>query len=353
MSSRKPLVVGGQRIRLGESKQVQLKFSETYLGQEVFIPAYIMRAKKNGPRVFLTATIHGDELNGVGILRELLYDTPPALVCGSLIMLPVVNVYGMENHTRYLPDRRDLNRSFPGSEDGSLSSRLARVIFHEVVTQCDYGIDFHTAAVRRTNFPNVRADLTNKEARMLAHAFGCELIVNGKGSEGTLRRTSTESGVPTIILEAGEVWKIEPGVQEIGVRGILNVLKTLGMVRGEPEQPRFQVSSKRTTWVRAERGGILGYHVKPGDLVNEGQVIATNYNIFGQEHRSLKSPVDGVILGMTTMPAVKPGQPVFHVAKLPPNVLKRVRREVDNLSSSHAFSRMQDDLARSIVVLEN
>lgn len=346
----KPLVIGGQRIKLGETRQVNLDFSETYLGSPVSMPVYVMRAKKNGPRLFLTATIHGDELNGLGILRELLYDSPPNLTHGTLIVVPVVNVYGIESHERYLPDRRDLNRSFPGLPTGSISGRLAHVLFDEVIKQCDFGIDFHTAAVRRTNFPNVRADMLDPNAKQLAQAFGSELIVHGKGSKGTLRREATRTGVPTIILEAGEVWKIEPSAVEIGMRGTMNVLKALGMVEGDPLLPPFQFIAKRTTWVRAEAGGILAFTAKPGDLVKKGQVLAINSNVFGEEQRTMHSPTDGIVLGMATMPAVKPGEAVYHIAKLSKREYKIYERKIDRIPDYQLYSRTQDDLATNILV---
>lgn len=348
MIKRKPLEISGQRVRRGESKTVSLKFSESYLGMPANVPIHVIRAKKAGPRVLITGCVHGDELNGMGIIRDLLYDQPPKLVCGTLVSIPVVNVYGLENHTRYLPDRRDLNRDFPGTEKGSISSRLAHVIFDKVVRQCDMLIDFHSAAVRRTNYPNIRADLTNPAVRAMARSFGCELIVNGKGPIGSLRRAATMAGVPCIILEAGEVWKIESSVVEVGVRGVMNVLKTLGMVRGKVTPPRFQTRIHRTTWVRAERGGTLSFAVNPGDLVEKGQVLASNYNIFGDERSQIVAPGDGIILGMTTMPVVKPGDATFHIALLSRSTLQRIRKKIDEGSSRDLFKRVQTDLATNV-----
>ena len=348
MIKHKSFTIAGERIPPGETRTVSLKFSESYLGSPASVPIHVLRAKKPGPRLLLTGCVHGDELNGMGIIRELLYDQPPRLTCGSLVCIPVVNVYGLEHHTRYLPDRRDLNRDFPGAEKGSISSRLAHVIFNSVVRQCDYLIDFHSAALRRTNYPNVRADLGNPAVRMLARAFGCELVVNGKGPVGSLRRAATSAGVPCIILEAGEVWKIESSVVEVGVQGVMNVLKTLQMVEGKAVVPRYQTRVHRTVWVRAERGGTLSFAVNPGDFVEKGQLLATNYNIFGDERSQLFSPGDGIILGMTTMPVVKPGDAAFHVALLSRATLNRVRKKVEESSTRHLFNRVQTDLATNV-----
>lgn len=346
---RKPLRIGGQRIPLGATRDIQLPVGESYLGSRISVPVRVIRAKRRGPRVFVTGAVHGDELNGMGIIRRLMYEELPVLQRGTLIMVPVVNVSGLENHMRYLPDRRDLNRSFPGSSTGAISSRLADVMYTEVISQCDLGIDFHSAAVRRTNYPNVRADMRNPEVKKLARAFGSELIVNSKGPDGSLRRTAVKAGVPTIILEAGEVWKVEPGVLEMGIRGTLNVLKHYGMIGGKPVPPLFQKVLDKTVWVRAEHGGILDFHAKPGDFVRAGQILATNFNIFGREQRMVESPVDGIILGMTTMPAVNPGGPIFHIATASWRSLARIQKKVDEYKR-HTFTEMQEHLATNVAL---
>jgi uncharacterized protein len=317
------------------------------------IPVYVVSAAEEGPRVFLTGALHGDELNGMGIIRELLFTHPPALKKGALIMVPVVNLSGLERHSRYMPDRRDPNRCFPGAADGSLTSRLVHAIYTEIIQQSHYGIDFHSAAVRRTNFPNIRANLEDEETRMLAEAFGCEVIVNTKGPAGSLRRTAVESGVPAIVLEAGEVWKIEPGVVDIGVRGCLNVLKKLGMIDGAVKAPAFQAIVKRTTWVRSTRGGILSFYSRPGDLVRKNDCLAMVFSISGREETELLSPVDGIVLGMSTMPVIKPGGPVYHMAVLPRRRWKTVKEAIGKRPRSSLYARLQDELATNITIQEN
>jgi hypothetical protein len=322
-----PLVIGGEAIKAGQTREIDLQFGESYFGSPVSIPLYVIRARKNGPRVFVTGAIHGDEMNGMGIVRELLYDKPPKLLQGSLILIPAVNIFGLERHSRYMPDRRDLNRCFPGLESGSATSRLAYSLFNEVVRQCDFGIDFHSAAVRRTNYPNIRANTRHRRTLQLARDFGCELIVDSKGPTGSLRRIAVEQGVPTIILEAGEVWRIQDEVTAVGVRGVMNVLRKLEMAAGEPERPPYQVIARRTTWVRAQKGGILQFHAQPGQLVHQYECLATNSSVFGKEQTSLLSPSDGIVLGMTTMPAVSPGAPVYHIAELPRRSIRQIERQ--------------------------
>ena len=198
--------------------------------------------------------VHGDELNGLGIIRELMFDNELPLTRGAVIAIPVVNIYGMDSHSRYLPDRRDPNRCFPGTSKGSLTSRLSHLIYTEIIRHCDYGIYLHTAAVRRTNYPNIRADLDNPEVLRLARSFGCELLVHSRGAEGSLRRTACRRGIPTIVLEAGEVWKIEPGVVNLGTLGARSVLRELGMLSGRRLRGGFQLEVRKSVWVRADNG---------------------------------------------------------------------------------------------------
>jgi predicted deacylase len=343
------LRIANQHIERGRSYDLHLSHTQSYTGLSISIPVRVVAAKQPGPTVALCATVHGDELNGIGIIRQVLFDPAPDLVRGTLIAVPVVNVLGLESHTRYLPDRRDLNRSFPGSATGSLSSRLAHLVFSQIVRHCDYLLDFHTAAVRRTNYPNIRANLDHPIVRRLAYAFGCEMVVHSKGADGSLRRVAVGRGIPTIVLEAGEVWKIEPGVVELGARGTRNVLKHLGMLRGRLEKPRHQIEIRRSIWVRAERGGILKFHARPGDLVKTGQCLATNLNMFGSVQNFLKAPADGVILGMTTMPAVKPGEPVFHIAQTT-QTFARLKRCFGSRDQARLHKKVQQELATSIAL---
>ena len=343
------LIVAGKSIEPGETRDLHLEYSQSYTGIQVSVPVRVVRGIKPGPKVFLTALVHGDELNGMGIIREVLFDKTLKLRCGSVIAVPVANVSGLEHHSRYLPDRRDLNRSFPGSRSGSQAGRLANLLFNEIVRQCDFGIDFHTAAVRRTNYPNVRADLDNPQAAAMARAFGCELIVHNRGADGSLRRTATDRGVPTIILEAGEVWKMEPGVVELGARGARNILKHFAMLEGPLKKPSFQTAIHKSVWVRADWGGILKFHVLPGDLVAQGQCLATNLSIFGAKQNRLCAPANGIVLGMTTMPAVSPGEPVFHLA-VPDQDLSVLKRKFARRRPDSLHRRIQKELSTNIQV---
>lgn len=348
MAKSRPLIIAGTRVKLGETRDLRLKVSETYFGDPVTLPLRVFRGPKPGPTVFVTAAVHGDEMNGIGIIRELTYRHPPRLTRGTLICLPVVNIYGFERHERYLPDRRDLNRSFPGLAGGTLASRIARTIMDEIVSKCDYGIDLHSAAEQRTNFPNVRGDVRNPDVRRIARAFGCELVVDGKGPDGSLRREACKAGCPTIILEAGEVQKIEPIVVEIGVNGIRNVLIDLGMLDGRAVEPIYQTIVRQTRWVRAELGGLLRFRVSLGEVVERGQPIASNETLFGDVQSVLLAPTDGIVLSIATNPAVKPGEPVCHLA-VPSRRIGSIRKAIDNADAEDLALRMRRELDPGII----
>jgi uncharacterized protein len=341
----------GEVIPLGDSRDVELAVSESYSGDAVELPIHIRRGEAVGPVVFVTAALHGDEINGTGAVRRMILDGDITLKRGTVIFVPVLNLLAFERHSRLLPDRRDLNRSFPGSLSGSLASRMARTLFDALVSRCDYGIDLHTAAVRRTNYPTVRGDLSNSQVRQIAEAFGSEIIIDNKGPAGSFRREACAAGCPTIVMEGGEVWKVQPGIVESAIRGVRNVLIHLDMLDGEPRSPDYQVIVTRSKWIRAERGGFLRFHVNPGDIVEKGQELATNTTLLGRERNRLHAPFDAVVMGMTTLPAISPGDPVFNLGKLPrgtkPGGLRRMRAEEDGLEE-----RVLEDLASNVMVVE-
>lgn len=328
-----------------------LTVSESYSSISVKVPIHIRRAVEDGPVVFVTAALHGDEINGTGAVRQLIQDESFRLLRGSLILVPVLNLLAFDRHSRYLPDRRDLNRSFPGSATGSLAGRMAHSIYDEIVARSDFGIDLHTAAVRRTNYPNVRGDLSDPRVRRIAKAFGCEVNIDGKGPKGSLRREACLAGCPTIIMEGGEVWKVEPGIVETAVRGIKNVLREFQMLDGEIERPDFQVTVQKTKWIRAEKGGFLQFHIKPGDIIEKNQPLATNTTLLGRERSVLHSPFDAVVIGMTTLPATSPGESVCHLGKLPagtkPSAFLRSRQQGHGLEE-----RVSEELASNVLVIE-
>ena len=340
----------GEPIAAGTSRDVKLAVSESYSSLNVKIPIHIRRAAEPGPVVFVTAALHGDEINGTGAVRQLIRDPDFQLLRGSVILVPVLNILAFDRHSRYLPDRRDLNRSFPGTSGGSLASRMAKTIFNEIVLRSDFGIDLHTAAVRRTNYPNVRADMDNAQVRWLAEMFGSEIIIAGKGPKGAFRREACKAGCPVIIMEGGEVWKVEPGIVASATRGIRNVLRGLGMLGCPAENPAFRLVIEKSKWMRAERGGFMRFHIQPGDIVEQGQVLATNTTLLGHERSRLHAPFDAVVIGMTSLPAVSPGEPVCNLGQLPegldPVELRRRRAAANGLEQQVA-----DALGANVLVV--
>ncbi len=338
------------KVAPGTEASFRLTISESYSGVMVRVPVFVRRALEPGPTVFVTAAIHGNEINGTGAIRQLIREPPFELTAGMLIMVPVVNVHGFETYSRYLPDRRDLNRSFPGAASGSLAGRMAHKLFQEIVLRCDYGLDLHTAAIRRTNFPNVRGDFSNPKIRKIGEAFGCQWLINSRGPQGSLRREALRAGVPTVILEAGEVWKVEPAVLAVALRGVSNVLATLGMTDQPVEPSPVQQLIERTRWVRAERGGFLEFHVAPGEVVRRDQALATNNSLFGAERNVMVSPIDAVVIGMTTLPAATPGEPVIHLGEIPSKLADQLLSETSVQVADPLHDQVMEDLATNFLV---
>lgn len=337
-----PLRFGGWEIPPGESAEIRLEVSELYTADPLYVPVTVVRGARPGPSLFLTAAVHGDELNGVAIIRSLLLDHDLSGLAGTLVAVPVVNVPGFLNQSRTLPDGRDLNRSFPGTPDGSFSSRLAHRIFQDVLERSDFGVDLHTAGGDRANYPHVRADLDHPEAARLAAAFGAPVVIHGKGPKGSLRRVATDSGVPTVVYEAGSSRVFERRFIDAGLSGVLAVLRHLEMLDAGAGAPPpsgrrsapFQLEVKKSTWLRANAGGILDLRVSLGDAVKKGQVISINTNPFGRERNQLVSPSGGIVIGLTRSPLVHPGDPICHLARLRAREVARWREHLERTSSS-------------------
>jgi predicted deacylase len=314
--------IAGQSIKKGESKEIKLKVSESYTSIATYIPITVLRGVSDGPIVFITAAVHGDELNGIEIVRRIIYSIDLSSLKGTLVCLPIVNIFGFQNSSRYLPDGSDLNRFFPGNSKGNFVKKYASIIFKEIIKKCQYGIDIHTAAIGRSNLPHVRADMNFKEVKRMAVAFGTTIIKNESGAKGSLRRTATEANIPTIIFEAGEIRKFELAIAKRGFDGVLNALSELGMIEHKKVKPPYQVIVDSSKWIRANRGGLLSILVKPGNIVYKEDEIAVNTNPFGKEVEIIKSPINGIIIGIATDPTATPGQPICHMVELDDEIEK-------------------------------
>lgn len=307
---------GKHRIVAGSRASLSLELPGQSRYTPLSMPVHIVHGRKEGPTMFVSAAIHGDEIGGIEIIRQLLNQKALNRLKGTLICVPVVNVFGFLNHTRYMPDRRDLNRSFPGSEHGSLAARVANTFRKEIIDRADYGIDLHTGANHRTNYPHIRANMEDPETARLARAFNTAVIVNATLRDGSLRGYAVEQGVPVLLYEAGEALRFEKLAVSAGVRGVLNVLGAVGMInRTVKRRPHVTVEAETSHWVRANRSGLIRNSVALGSHVAKGDALADLSDWLGDEETVVKATREGVVIGCTNLPIVNEGDALFHVAE--------------------------------------
>jgi predicted deacylase len=264
----------------------------------------------------VSAAIHGDELNGIEIIRRLKKLAVLKKLKGTLILVPVINVYGLNTLSRYLPDRRDLNRSFPGSTKGSLAARIAKIFFDEIVRKSDYGIDLHTGAIHRSNLPQIRTNTKNEETLRLAKVFEAPVILHSELRDGSLRAEAQEHDVPILLYEAGEALRFDEMSIKIGVKGIVNVLRTLQMLpQTQKRRHKTPHVFKQSSWVRAAESGMLRTVKALGDSVKKDEVIAFIDEPLGDRSFELCAAFDGIIIGKSQIPLVQEGDAVFHIAR--------------------------------------
>lgn len=319
----KPITIAGTTINPGEKKTVLLHAPEIYTQTKVDVPAHVFHGKKSGPKIFIIGTIHGDELNSIEIIRRVHHQIILKKLHGTLITIPIANVYGLILQSRYLPDRRDLNRSFPGSKKGSLASRLARVIIDEAVSQCHYGIDLHTGGLGRINMPQLRVNLDTPGAEELARAFDTPVILDAKLRDGSLREAASALGIPLLVYEAGEALRFNELCIRAGVRGVLNVLNFLKMLSITKKHPKHHrsVVTKTSRWVRSPASGLLQPR---GDIlttltkgVKKGEVLAHIHDPFLiKKSINVEAPFDGIVIGQALKPLVNEGEGLFHIASV-------------------------------------
>lgn len=318
----------GQPVMPGDRLETSLKLSESAMHAGVDVPVTVVRGPKPGPVLFVTGAIHGDEVVGVAIIRRLLEGLERTLERGSVIAVPVCNRPGFESGDRYLPDRRDLNRSFPGNTRGSMAHRMAHALFKSVVLESDAGVDLHTAAQGNSNLCHVRGDADVSPVKALMRAFGTPILLHGAGPKGSLRQAASRHGVPCIVFEAGEPGRFQSKVVEVGHVGILRVLSHLRMMSPRLPRPECSLLVRDSHWVRADRGGLLDLDVEPGDLVSRHQVLARLFDPLGTHVDAMTSPHAGVVLGVATSPRAFPGNAVVHLGKLN-KTLARAKAFVD------------------------
>ena len=301
----------------GRSRRLDLPVSRLPTQTMLSLPVTIVNGVVSGPRLWLSAAIHGDELNGVEIIRQVLEKIKPEKLRGTLLAVPIVNVFGFIEQSRYLPDRRDLNRSFPGSENGSLASRLANLFMREIVSQSTHGIDLHTGAINRVNLPQIRGNLQDPETYRCARAFGTQIIMHADTRDGSLRQAATKKGIPVLLYEAGEALRFDAEAIAIGVQGILRVMNCLDMydlpdISSELEQ----IEVSKTKWIRASRGGIFHLKVNLGEKVAKKQELGFITDAVGEYQVTVRASVEGIVLSYSLNPLVNQGDAIVHLAVL-------------------------------------
>lgn len=309
-----PLTIGDTIIQAGQRTTVALPMAKLYTRTDMTLTAHVIHGRKPGPRLFICSTLHGDEINGIEIVRQVLKRKDINNLHGTLIAIPVVNSFGFIQRSRYLPDHRDLNRSFPGSEKGSLGSRLAALFLKEIVAGCTHGIDLHTGSNHRFNLPQVRAGLDDPETERLAHAFGAPVVINSHVRDGSLRAAMADMGITVLLYESGEAFRFDDLSIRTGVKGIVSVMRAIGMLppKMAPNQAIFKAHSSK--WVRAPISGMLTNSVKTGKMVEKGDILGHVCDPFGENERTVCAPLSGLVIGRLNMPLVYQGDALFHLA---------------------------------------
>jgi len=310
--------IAGQQVPAGERQTVQIPVSVLSDNTPMALPVHVVHGRSDGPVLFVSAAVHGDEIQGVEIIRRLLRRSRFRRLEGTLIAVPIVNAYGFISHSRYLPDRRDLNRSFPGSEKGSLASRLANLFLTEVVMRSDLGIDLHSAAVHRSNLPQIRIGKDAPKLDDLATSFGAPIVIQSPVRPGSLRAAAADHGVDVMLYETSEAWRFDEYAIRIGERGILAVMHQIGMASAKkatrPKRP--PAHSTKSSWVRAPEGGILRTHQKNGAAVAKGDLMGVISDSVGEAETEVIGPNAGIVIGRTNLPIVNQGDALFHIAEV-------------------------------------
>jgi uncharacterized protein len=340
--SRPRIVIGEEKVTPGHRKTIFYPMPKLYDCTPMYLPIHVLCGHKKGPTLLITSTIHGDEINGVEIIRRLLKKKGLKDLVGNIIAIPIVNIYGFLYQKRYLVDRRDLNRSFPGKASGSLSSRLAEIISNEILPLATHVIDLHTGSNCHFNLPQIRTNLDMPENKELAESFNVPVVLHSAYRDGSLREHANEQGIPFLVYEAGEALRFDELSIRTGINGILSVMASLKMIQPSRFNVKkfISVTSRDSYWVRAPIGGILKPAKKCGNRVTEGQILAIIANPTGDEEYKLKSPISGIIIGDNKVPLIHEGQALFHIASF--EKLNLVEKQLDNIQES--FDLSDDDL---------
>ncbi len=334
MSRNTPITIGGTNVAPGTRRNIDLPIADLYTTTALHMPLQVICGRQAGPTAFISAAVHGDEINGVEIVRRLLEIKALERLKGNLLLVPVVNVHGFLDRSRYLPDRRDLNRCFPGSPTGSIAARLAHTFTEEVAFRADFGIDLHTGAIDRSNFPQIRVTRDDEAALELAMAFGAPVVVGASEREGSLRSAAADRDIPVLVYEAGEALRFDELSIKAGIRGILRVLRTRGMLpRRRDGAANGTVVASATTWIRAPESGVVTRRVPLGSRVKKGTVLAVVTDPLGTRCETVTSPNGGIIIGRSNLPLAHEGDALFHLARF--DSVKQAEDAVEEFATTH------------------
>jgi predicted deacylase len=338
MKKNAAVTIGETIVGPGERVSINLPIADLYTGTSVSMPVKVVSGKRAGPTLFVCAAIHGDELNGVEIIRRLLKRKLLRSLHGTLIAVPVVNVHGFLDQSRYLPDRRDLNRSFPGSNKGSLASRMANTFIEQIVSKAEFGIDLHTGAINRSNLPQIRANLGDQRNLELAQVFGAPVVIDSELRDGSLRECAAERGLPMLVYEAGEALRFDDLSIRAGLKGIFNVMRHIGMLpQTKARKPIFPVVAASTSWVRAPCSGILSHKAELGSSVREGERLAVVGDPLGEAEEPVLAPFDGIVIGRNNLPLAHEGDALFNMAAF--KSVSHAETKIEKFAANHADQR--------------
>lgn len=312
-----PLVIHHIAIEPGEKRYIEIPIAGLPTQTTLNMPLSVIRGAKPGPSLWMNAALHGDELNGTEIITQVLEKIHANHLRGTIIAVPIVNIFGFITQSRYLPDRKDLNRCFPGSKQGSLGSSIAHVLMENVVAHCDYGLDFHTGSLQRGNTPQIRGNFENKKILELARAFGAPFLLNSDEIKGSLREAAIKKGKIMVIYEGGEERRYNKDAIECGVTGTWRVLEKLGMYDCRlPKLKHEPIQLSGSTWIRARRSGLVRWKTDLGKKIHRGQIVAYITDAFGESSMAVESPSDGYALGLAMCPLVHKGDGILHLGQL-------------------------------------
>jgi predicted deacylase len=307
------IVIAGQEILPGEFKEIDINIARLPSHTVIDTPIYVSRGEEEGPVLALTAGMHGDEINGMEIVRRMLDSGLHKPKRGVTICMPIVNMYGFLNYSRDVPDGKDINRSFPGNKSGSLASRVAYHLMHDVIPLIDIGIDFHTGGAMRANYPQVRAVLRHETNLKLAEAFHAPFTIDAPYRPNSFRKEAARRGKYIIVYEGGESLRFDQQAIEIGIAGTLRVMKHLNMIDVAPEPADENRIVWNTSWIRAHHAGLFQPNVKCGQLVHKGEWVGTITDPFGEFKEEVMAPETAFVIGLNNIPVINAGDALMHL----------------------------------------